>query len=183
MTDNLLVVAATRAEAADVPTGLPLVITGIGKTAAAVAVATALARVPDPSRMHVVNIGTAGALRDGVTGLHRIGSVWNHDLNAAAIRTLGYDPQERLHLGAGPALASGDLFVTEPAARTRLAEVADLVDMEGYAVAFAARRFGAPVTLVKHVSDNADAAAFDWPAAVAGSARVLGEWLAGFSAR
>jgi nucleoside phosphorylase len=62
--------------------------------------------------------------------------------------------------------------------RTRLAAQADLVDMEGYAVAYAARSFGVPVRLVKHVSDNADAGALDWPTLVDRSARALGEWLA-----
>ena len=50
-----------------------------------------------------------------------------------------------------------------PLVRDRLAERADLVDMEGYAVAFACRRLGVPVRLVKHVSDRADDSALDWP--------------------
>ena len=45
---SVLVVAATRAEAAHVPAGLPLVVTGLGKTAAAAATARALAGMPDP---------------------------------------------------------------------------------------------------------------------------------------
>ena len=61
---SLLVVAAIEAEAAHVPQGVPLVITGIGKTAAAVAVTRALVEHPDRATLEVVNIGTAGALRD-----------------------------------------------------------------------------------------------------------------------
>jgi len=53
-----------------------------------------------------------------------------------------------------------------------------LVDMEGYAVAYACRAFGAPARLIKHVSDQADAAAMDWPTLVDASARALGGWLA-----
>jgi adenosylhomocysteine nucleosidase len=68
--------------------------------------------------------------------------------------------------------------VTDPAVRSRLASAAHLVDMEGYAVAFAARHLGVPVTLVKHVSDNADESALDWVDVVAVSAEALGEWLA-----
>jgi nucleoside phosphorylase len=74
-------------------------------------------------------------------------------------------------------LASGDVFVTDPAVRDALAERAHLVDMEGYAVAFACRRMGVPVRLLKHVSDNADESALDWPAVVDASARALGAWL------
>lgn len=174
-------VAATAAEAAYVPAGLPVVVTGLGKTAAAVATTRALAEHGSPAGLTVVNIGTAGSLRDGVTGLHEPGVVLNHDLNADAIRALGYDPEERLVLpeGSDLVLATGDVFVTDPAVRARLAAQASLVDMEGYAVAYACRRFGVAVRLVKHVSDNADEGAMEWPDLVDASARALGEWLTG----
>lgn len=174
-----LVVAATEAEAAYVPRSLPVLVTGIGKTAAAAAVARALGTYDDLTDLEVVNVGTAGALHDHHQGLFEPGTVLNHDIDAAAIRALGYDPQERLEVGPGElVLATGDVFVSDPAVRTRLAAQADLVDMEGYAVAYAARSFGVPARLVKHVSDNADAGALDWPTLVDRSARALGEWLA-----
>jgi nucleoside phosphorylase len=174
---RVLVVVATREEAAYVPRRLPVLVTGLGKTAAAVATTRALSQ-EELEGLSVVNIGTAGALRDGLTGLHLPGRVVNHDMNADAIRSLGYDPQESLRVGGGDVvLASGDVFVTDPAVRASLAERAHLVDMEGYAVAFACLQFDVPVTLVKHVSDNADASAMDWPSLVDASARVLGDWL------
>lgn len=178
MAQRWLVVAATAAEAAHVPADLPLVITGLGKTAAAVETTRALAAYDDLDGLTVLNLGTAGALRDGLTGLHEPGTVLNHDINAEAIRALGYDPEERLETGPGElVLASGDLFVSDPAVRERLARQAHLVDMEGYAVAWAARSFGVPVRLVKHVSDNADESAQDWPAMVDASARALADWV------
>jgi adenosylhomocysteine nucleosidase len=178
MTDRVLVVAATVAEAAHVPPGLPLVITGLGKTAAAVATARALAAYGDASRVTVVNIGTAGTLHEGLDGLHEVGTVLNHDINADVVRSLGYDPEELLEIGpAAVTLATGDVFVTDPAMRDQLAARAHLVDMEGYAVAYAARSFGARVRLVKHVSDRADEGAMDWPSLVETSAVALGEWL------
>jgi adenosylhomocysteine nucleosidase len=174
---RLLVVAATAREAAHVPEGLPLLVTGMGKTAAATATARALAEAGDTD-LTIVNVGTAGALRDGVTGLHEVGTVLNHDMNADAIRALGYDPMERIVVGLGETvLASGDVFVADPLVREALAERAHLVDMEGYAVAYACRAFGVRVRLVKHVSDNADDTAVDWPQQVEASARVLGQWL------
>lgn len=178
---SILVVSATRAEAAHVPDHVPLVVTGLGKTAAAVATAQALAG-RDLDGLVVVNIGTAGALRDGMSGVHRPGRTINHDMNADAIRALGYDPQEVLTLedGDDTVLASGDVFVSDPRVREQLAARAHLVDMEGYAVAYACRRFGVPVHLVKHVSDNADDSALDWPSAVAASALALGQWLEDF---
>jgi len=177
--ENYLVVAATAAEARYVPDGMPVVITGIGKTAAAVATSRALAAYDDSEGLTVLNLGTAGALREGITGIHEPRRVINHDINAEAIRALGYDPQERLDLGTGDdiVLATGDVFVTDQKVRDRLAEQASLVDMEGYAVAYAAQQFGVPVRLIKHVSDNADVFAMDWPTVVDASARQLGQWL------
>jgi adenosylhomocysteine nucleosidase len=178
VTGRLLVVSATRAEAAHVPDGLQVVVTGLGKTAAAVATTQALLE-SDRDGVTVVNIGTAGALREGVAGLHEVGTVVNHDMNGDAIRALGYDPQDELVVGTSDVvLASGDVFVTDPVVRERLATRAHLVDMEGYAVAFACARLGVPVRLVKHVSDNADESALDWPALVDRSAQALGRWLA-----
>lgn len=175
---HTLVVAATAAEAAHVPTSLPLVITGLGKTAAAVRTTRALAEMPTLKGLTIVNIGTAGALRDDITGLHEPGIALNHDINADLIRTLGYDARERLTVGDSEiVLATGDVFVTDPVVRARLADQAHLVDMEGYAVAWAAQEFGVPVRLVKHVSDSADETAMDWPAMVEASAVVLGAWL------
>lgn len=178
----IVVVAATRAEARYVPEGVEVVVTGMGKTAAAVRTTQALAG-RDPGGLTVVNLGTAGALREGLEGLHEVGTVLNHDISADALRALGYDPGEVIDLG-GPGgsrvvLASGDVFVTDPVVRDALAARAHLVDMEGYAVAYACRALGVPVRLVKHVSDNADETALDWPAMVDRSARVLGDWVRG----
>jgi adenosylhomocysteine nucleosidase len=179
VSERFLVVAATRAETTHLPPDLPLVITGVGKTVAAVATARALAADPDPCSLTVLNVGSAGALRPGLSGLYLPGTVVNHDLSAAAIRALGEDPREELAVPGGSeiVLASGDLFVSDSAVRDALAERAHLVDMEGYAVAFAAAEFGARVELVKHVSDNADESALDWAVLVEESARRLGAWV------
>ena len=173
-----LVVSATQAEAAYVPEGIPVLVTGVGKTAAGVVTAKALA-AGGTEDLVVLNVGTTGALRDGLAGIYLPSSVINHDINAEAIRAIGLDPAEVLPIddGDGTVLASGDVFVTDPVVRARLAERAHLVDMEAYGVAFACRHFGVPVRLVKHVSDAADEAAMDWPALVDASAKVLGEWV------
>jgi len=178
---TVLVVSATPEEATHVPEGMRVIVTGVGKVRAAAAVAATLA--VDPSITEVVNIGSAGALHDHLEGLHVIGSVLNHDLSADALRAFGYDPQEWLTVGDadGLRLATGDVFVSDPAVRTALAARADLVDMEGYAVAWAARAAGVPVRLVKHVSDRADEGALDWPTLVEISAVALGEWLAAYA--
>ena len=176
MAERFLVVCATAAEAVHLPADLPLVVTGMGKTAAAVATARALAAYDDVAGLTVLNVGSAGALRPGLTGVFEPGVVLNHDLSAEAIRALGHDPQERIEVGESDVvLATGDVFVSDPAVRDALAERAHLVDMEGYAVAYAARAAGVPVRLVKHVSDAADEGALEWASLVDASARALGE--------
>ncbi len=169
-----LVVVATKAEAAHLPAGLRIVVTGLGKTAAAVGTTRA---VLEQRPSLVLNIGSAGALRDGLAGVFEIGTIVNHDMNADAIRALGYDPRERLEIGpADTVLASGDVFVADPVVRDRLAATAHLVDMEGYAVAYACVELGVPLRMVKHVSDQADESALDWPDVVDLSARAVAEW-------
>ncbi|MFF0816411.1 nucleosidase [Rhodococcus sp. NPDC003318] len=176
----VLVVSATRSEAAHVPARFEVLVTGIGKVDAAIAVTESLSRYPDSARPTVVNIGTAGALHGHHAGLYVPSEVLNHDLSAEVLRSLGYPAQERISLdgGDGSVLATGDVFVSDPVLRDELARRADLVDMEGFAVAAACVRLGARCRLVKHVSDHADESAMDWPAQVDASARILGAWLA-----
>lgn len=173
-------VSAVAGEAKYIPEGISVVVTGVGKTAAAVATGRALGE-RDTSDLVVLNVGTTGALRDGLSGLYLPSEVINHDINADAVRAIGLDPRETLPIegGDGTVLASGDVFVTDPAVRARLAERAHLVDMEAYGVVYACREYGVPVRVVKHVSDTADEKALDWPALVDASAKVLGEWVRG----
>ncbi|MDI9899811.1 nucleosidase [Rhodococcus sp. IEGM 1409] len=177
--NNVLVVSATKSEAAYVPQGYELLITGIGKVSAATAVASALSRYERENLPLVVNIGTAGALHAHHGGLYVPGVVINHDISSTAIRALGHDVADHLLLDGGDdsVLATGDAFIADAVTRDALAQRADLVDMEGFAIAFAAQAVGANCRLVKHVSDHADDSAMDWPAMIDASARELGRWL------
>lgn len=177
--DRALLVVAVEEEAAHLDPNLhPVLVTGAGKVNAAAAVAAALAGPARPSE--VVNLGTAGALRPGWTGLHEVSRVLQHDLDDVLLERLTgrrFGPPVDL-VGTGPVLATGDVFVADSAVRSRLADVADLVDMEGYAVARAAVSAGVPVRLVKHVSDDADeGAGRSWVEAVEECARALSAWV------
>ncbi|WP_405483616.1 nucleosidase [Streptomyces sp. NBC_00009] len=175
-----LLVLAVKEEAQFLDTNLPVLLTGMGKVNAATALATVLARGPHPSG--IVNLGTAGALRPGWTGTHVIGSVIQHDLDNAVLASLTgeiYGAPIDLPDHGGPVLATGDSFISDEAARARLAAHAPLVDMEGYALASAAQQAGVPLRIVKHVSDEAgDGAARTWRETVADCARVLADWTA-----
>jgi adenosylhomocysteine nucleosidase len=174
--DRPLLVVATEQEASALDDRLPVLVTGVGKVRAAAAVSSVLADLRPSS---VINLGTAGALRPHLTGIQHIGLVIQHDLDGAAIAALtGEDPAPPLHLGQGPTLATGDRLVTGGPLRDELAQIADLVDMEGWAVAFAARRAGIDVALIKLISDDADAdAARTWAQTVRDHAVTLAAWV------
>lgn len=173
-----LFVLVVRQEAQFLRPELSVLLTGMGKVNAATALADVLARGPAPSV--IVNLGTAGALRSGWSGTNEVGGVRQHDLDSALLRTLTgetYGPPLTL-AGTGPILATGDTFVTDAAARDRLAQQADLVDMEGYALAAAAQAAEVPIRIVKHVSDDADeGAARSWRESVADCALALARWV------
>lgn len=144
-----LLVVATREEAEHLGVDVPVLLTGIGRINATAALAETLARGPLPAT--ILNVGTAGSLYDGpaehasgpsLAGVHRISRVILHDFSHSAVRRLaGADAYPAIDLGAAgegadetsssKILATGDLFVEDSATRARLAETADLVDMEG----------------------------------------------------
>jgi len=175
VTGRPLVVVAVRPEAAHLD-GVDVVLTGIGKVAAAVAVSRAIAERQPSS---VLNVGTAGALRDGLEGVHRVGRVIEHDLDHDALGALigeqlvgevVLDPDHPI------VLATGDAFVADAHVRAGLAVRAHLVDMEGYAIARACEAAGVPCELVKVVSDTAsDGAARSWQEQADATARVIAE--------
>jgi adenosylhomocysteine nucleosidase len=170
-----LVVVALRHEAVHLR-DVDVLLTGIGKVAAAISVARALARRPPD---HVLNVGTAGALRDGLEGVHRIGRVIEHDLDHEGLSHLLGDPvpgEVVLDPELPTVLATGDAFVQDGAVRAALAARADLVDMEGYAVARACAVAGVPCSMVKVVSDAADeGAARSWAERIDALARTIAD--------
>jgi len=176
--DVPLLVVALEEEASHLHThGMPILVTGAGKVNAAIATASVLSSY-SPSQ--VVNLGTAGALVDDLFGIHVIGTVTQHDLNDQALFAL-----TGMHFGspitlkdAGPVLTTGDQFISDEQTRQKLASHAQLVDMEGYAIAAAAIAAQIPVMLVKQVSDSADdSASRSWRETVDYCAEQLGAWV------
>lgn len=181
--DNLagrtLFVAAVDGEAAYLPDDAALLITGIGTLPAAIRLTEVLAR-ERPAR--VVNIGTAGALRDGLDGVFEVDRVIKHDFKLEVLTDIAryllpavieLETSGRLPTAG---LATGDAFVSETALRDELAVASSLCDMEGYAVAAVCQHFGVPVTLLKQVSDSAnESAKGTWADAVDRGARQLAD--------
>jgi adenosylhomocysteine nucleosidase len=188
--DRPLLVVALDEEAERLDDSLPVLITGVGKLRAGTAVTSVLLQAGRPES--VINIGTAGALAPGLEGIHEIAAVIQHDFDDAALfdllgqhfgapLLLGDHPDEDCPFTRAlprPVLATGDRFVAGGHARAALATQADLVDMEGYAVAAACRGLGVPVRLVKLVSDAADEdASQTWADSVAYHAHTLADWV------
>lgn len=180
--DSPLIVVALEEEADALEVSLPVLITGPGKVNAAAAVAHAVSSARPAS---VINLGTAGGLHDGLNGVHEIHTVMQHDFDAAAFHALvqrEYGEPIELVADTGAnrvVLATGDTFITDTGVRTALSRHAHLVDMEGYAVAWAARNAGVPVRLIKLVSDDAgDDALRTWTQTVGEHAKALAAWVA-----
>lgn len=148
-------------------------ITGIGPVEAALHVGIALARLEAASDLPdlIVCLGSAGSRRCALGSIHQIGSVSWRDIDASA---LGVEPgvvpyldEPRdlpletpldlpiVTLSSGGDVVSGDHW-------NRIS--ADMVDMETYAVARAARTFGIPLIGLRGVSDGPGelAGAHDW---------------------
>ena len=177
-----LLVVATRAEAEHLGSDYPLLLTGIGRIRTAVALTEVLARGPLPRE--IINIGTAGALskRCEDAGVYHVGSVSLHDFSHSAIKKLtGQTAYPNLTISHAPEavrLTTGDVFVEDATLRRRLAKYADIVDMEGYAIAWVARRFDLPVSLIKMVSDQANKNAGKlWAEGVEECSKVMGAYL------
>jgi len=184
--DVPLLVVALAEEAAALDDTFPVLVTGVGKLRAATAVTGLLLQAGAPSV--VINIGTAGALRPGFTGIHEVASVLQHDFDDATFYDLlGQHFGAPLLLGdtrdydaplPSPVLATGDHFIAGGRERAALAKRADLVDMEGYAVVAACRGLRVPVRVVKLVSDDADEdAATTWVDSLADHAHTLAAWV------
>lgn len=181
---RILFVSATAEEAAHLPADALVLISGVGTMNTAVSLATHLADLGSERPDRIVNVGTAGALRDGLAGVYEIHEVLQHDFSDEFISEMLGQPIPNMrqllpvtHLPAAR-LATGDAFIHDSVTRDRLAQRSDLVDMEGYAIARIGAAFDIPVTLLKQVSDKADESAYQtWSGAVDLGARALAEEL------
>ena len=168
---TLLVVALENELPRDMVAGWTIIYTGVGKVNAAIALCDAIA-IHQPK--HVVNYGSAGALRPDLIGLHRVTRFLQRDMD---VRTLGFalgqtpfeDDGEILAGAGGLSCGTGDQFVSSPPELT-----SDLVDMEAYALARICKQKAIDFYCFKFISDNADSdAAHDWSQQLAIDAKLF----------
>ncbi|MFU8840411.1 MAG: nucleosidase [Nitriliruptoraceae bacterium] len=180
---TVLFVAALAEETRGLDAHVEVCHLGVGKVQAATALAARLAR--DPCEL-VVSVGTAGGLHGQPIGqVVEVATVHQHDFDHVGVSAfVGRElPGGALQLdgppGAAGRLATGDRLITSRGARERLAGAADVVDMEGYAVAATARAFGRQVWIAKAVSDHAgEQVAVQWPEALERCSEALLGWAA-----
>lgn len=148
-------------------------LTGIGPVEAALHTGIALARLEAAGTLPdlIVCLGSAGSRRCALGSIHQIGSVSWRDMDASA---LGVEPgvvpyldepkdlplDTPLDLPIATLSSGGDVVSGDHWNRVS----ADMVDMETYAVARAARTFGVPLVGLRGVSDGPGelAGAHDW---------------------
>ena len=176
---TIILVALPAELPADRLIGWDIAYVGVGKVNAAINGAKALQKCEVDT---VINYGTAGAVRPGISGLCEVTSFFQRDMDARPLGfPLGETPFEagtEIDLGRpGYTIGTGDSF----AERTPEL-VTDLVDMEAYSLAKLAASFGKHFFCFKFVSDQADKnAAADWDMSVGIGADLFVEHLTKFS--
>lgn len=140
------------------PSGLPIMISGIGKVAAAVACHEL---IREHAVDYLLNAGACGALHDSSTleigSLVRITTAMEGDhtifeKHLAPLSAAGRVPAEL----PTAALVTSDKPVFDPQARAYFGRLGDVVDMEGAAIARTAALYDIPWDMIKGISDPAD---------------------------
>ena len=104
----------------------------------------------------IINYGTAGSLKDNLTGLHEVSKFFQRDMDASELGfKIGETPFDNISNisfgGDGLSIGTGDNFVSQ-----QPTIVTDLVDMEAYAIAKVCLLKKINFLCFKYVSDNAD---------------------------
>jgi adenosylhomocysteine nucleosidase len=135
---------------------ITLIESSIGKVASSFATTTLIDQFDVDQ---IINIGLAGALKPIPAGsAYFVQSVTQHDAfipfdNYQQDMYQSIDCYVPEQSGKTLILTTGDQFITDD---SQISNNADMVDMEGFAVAYVANRHNIPVTLIKGISDDAN---------------------------
>jgi len=104
----------------------------------------------------IINYGTAGSLKNNLTGLHEVSNFFQRDMDASElgfkIGETPFDKISNISFGSGGlSIGTGDNFVSH-----QPTIVTDLVDMEAYAIAKVCLLKKINFLCFKFISDNAD---------------------------
>ncbi|CAC9580176.1 hypothetical protein [uncultured Gammaproteobacteria bacterium] len=135
---------------------ITLIESNIGKVASTLAVAILIDKF---NIGRLINIGLAGAINSLPAGsAYFVSSVTQHDAfipfddyQQDLYQSIDcYVPE---HTNKSMVLTTGDQFITNT---SMINNNADMVDMEGFSVAYVANRYDIPVSLIKGISDDAN---------------------------
>jgi adenosylhomocysteine nucleosidase len=176
--NKILVIAALESEFIDSKNFTHRVLySGIGKiNAARTTTEEIISSRPDL----ILNVGTAGSLKSGLSGAYIIRDVIEHDMIAEPLAPRGSTPFDTastlLTSDIGDVrCATGDSFITE-VDPWLLENSVDLVDMELFAIAKVCTYYGVPWRALKYVSDYADKnSAENWSASLEKAAKEIEE--------
>ncbi|MET0545955.1 MAG: 5'-nucleosidase [Caulobacterales bacterium] len=181
MLDNALIVMALEEECAGLSTRMDVLVTGVGKVNAAMALTKRLAAQPPPAL--VLNIGTAGGLSVAPGIVVNATRFVQRDMEVTA---LGFERWQTPFEPAG-ALENGLRIESLPEVMCGtgdsfevggVAAPYEIVDMEAYALAKVAAAFNVTFACLKYISDGAsETAAADWRAALNACGDTLSEAL------
>ncbi len=170
MKQPLIIIVALEAELAShqIPAGIPVIYSGVGKINAAIATYKAI-QTFNPAM--ILNFGTVGKINPLLSGLIQIGKVIQRDMQTEPLAPRGIVPfcaRPNTYSAAteGYTCGTGDSFVTQYDAWLSDNGV-DVVDMELFAIATVAQELGVKWTAYKFISDDAnEASGTEWSSAV-----------------
>ncbi len=135
---------------------ITLIESSIGKVASTLATTTLIANYEID---RLINIGLAGALKNTPVGsAYFVSTVTQHDA-FIPFKEYQQDMYQRIDCTAPASatniatLTTGDQFID---GTKQINSDADMVDMEGFAVAYVANKHNIPITLIKGISDDAN---------------------------
>ena len=151
-TTLILVALESELPKADVP-GWNVQYIGVGKVNASLGICHYFQQFNPRT---VINFGTAGAVRDGLSGLVEATDFYQRDMDATPMGfKFGQTPfEDALSISLdrpGLTCGTGDSFVTETPSL-----ITDIVDMEAFALAKFAKQTGVDFRCFKYISDSAD---------------------------
>ena len=148
--------------------------TGVGKVNATYNL-TKLIQEHKPSE--VINYGTAGAIKKGLSGIVEVTKFYQRDMDVRGLLDLKLgetpfdDLNEIINFNGGYSCGSGDSFVNK-----QIEMDLDLVDMEAYALAKVCYLYDIPFISFKYITDGADEQAHeDWEKNLADGIEVFKE--------
>ena len=113
--------------------------------------------------LEVINFGTAGSLRKGLSGLIECTKFYQRDMDVRGLNfELGETPFDKIKeiiiSESGYSCGTGDSFVDK-----KIDMKVDMVDMEAYAIAKVCKLENVDFKCFKYISDNADEnSSIDW---------------------